>query len=100
MFEFKTFLQRLNEVDIRKQDISFLIDKTKNELLEFINKQNYSLNEMKELIEELQDHATLFEIREARKIIEHWNILNNFLEKNPDYKEQWDALCIAMRLKE
>jgi len=36
----------------------------------------------------------------ADNIIKHWNVFNDYLDANEDFREEWDALCMAMKLKE
>ncbi len=37
---------------------------------------------------------------ESDAIMKHWETFHNHLEENPTIKEEWDALCMAIKLTE
>ncbi len=94
------FNKFVNDIDLRKYPTNFFVGKTNAELLTFIQKQQEVLEDVKAVMAIIQDYATMAEVRQAKIVLEHWKQFNEFLEKNPDYKEEWDALCMAMRLQE
>lgn len=40
------------------------------------------------------------DVWDAMQIQKHWAIFNRHLEKNPTLKEEWDALCMGIKLTE
>ena len=96
--DFDKFIQGIN---LRKYPTNEFVGKTNHELLMFIQKQQEIMEEIRTVFGVLQDYSTTMgDIRQARVVLEHWKRFNEFLDKNPDYKEEWDALCMAMRLQE
>lgn len=98
--ELNEFSKALDKVDIKHLEANFFVDATREKMLEFIVKQNNELKGIKFLIDELKIYSSLFDVRQAHKIVEHWETLNKFLEENPTLKEEWEALCMAIRLTE
>lgn len=51
--------------------------------------------EVLERIEEVVEKAN-----EAEIILKHWETLHKHFEENPSLKEEWDALCMGIKLTE
>lgn len=94
------FTQELRDIDLRRKSSDFFTNMTTNELLEFVQSQQEQLRRFSELLEELRWYADLFEIRSAKSIMKHWKTFNDFMDENEEFKEEWDTLCMAIRLKD
>lgn len=94
------FTEILKTVDLREKSANYFVDMGKAEMLDFIEQQQRELLKVKRLIGELRTYADLFEIRSAKSIMKHWEMFNEFMEQNEEFKEEWDALCMAIRLKD
>lgn len=57
----------------------------KNKHLDILKKENNKLQR---------------QIIEAQEITRHWELLKQHLEKYPDLKEDWEGLCLAIKLTE
>lgn len=101
MEEPKDFNEFLKEIDLGKRHVDEYIDKTQKELVAYMLAYQSHLDNVRMIIQELKNYQTeLGDIRQAKIVLEHWKQFNKFLEENPDYKEEWDILCMAMRLQE
>lgn len=76
------------EAGLRGKDAYYLLNMNREELLEFIRTQEVVLRKADALIEE---NGTI------RK---HWIQFNEYLDANEEFREEWDAFCMAMKLKE
>ena len=97
---FDEFVENLNSVNIRRKPGNYFVEMNKNEMLDFIDRQQNELLKAQALFIELQSYTDLFEIRQANIIMKHWKKFNAFMDQNEEFKEEWDALCMAIRLKE
>lgn len=77
---------------------------TVSELYYYIQCLQAENNQLTRLLKHYRSHADrLFEQDEvwrAQKIIRHWNLFNKHLDENPSVREEWDSLCMAIKLTE
>ncbi len=97
---FDLFIKELRNFDLRKKPSNHFKDMTRTELLMYIQNQHDELRKISDLLIELKWYADLFEIRSAKSIMKHWETFNDFMDENEEFKEEWDALCMAIRLKD
>ncbi len=96
--DFKKFIK---EIDISQKPADFFIGKTNHELLMFIREQQDVLDKINVAFEVIQNYSTTVgDVRQAKVVLDHWKRFNEFLDANPDYKQEWETLCMAMRLQE
>lgn len=76
------------EVGLRGKEINYLLDMNREELLEFIRVQETVLCTADALIEE------------QRTMAKHWYEFHAYLDANEGFREEWDALCMAIKLTE
>lgn len=97
----KDFGEFLTELDLNKRQVDEYVDKTQKELVSYMLAYQTHLDNVRIVVEELKNYQTeLGDIRQAKIVLEHWRQFNKFLDENPDYKQEWDTLCMAMRLQE
>ena len=82
------YVQSRDKSKLRNKDTYLLIKMEKNELLEFIRLQENVLTQADILLEQ------------SDNIRKHWVSFNEYLDANEEFREEWDAFCMALKLKE
>lgn len=87
-----------DKISLHNKDTDYLLKKNQNELLCYIGEQDKQLSRLADTVRNIKDADTLNSINRANDILTHWEAFYTAIEETPGFKEEWEALLMAMKL--